>query len=300
MSRRIVDAHNHPNWCGKTAAGIVTDMDEKGIAQTWLLACEAPAEEMDVVPRYYEKMDPRSVGLPLDRVTECLQAYPDRFIGGWAPDPRRRHARARLKAAIDLHGIRVYGELKLRMRYDEPDAIALYRFCGESGMPVLFHLEAPAYRLKELCGDIHAWPEWYGGDIAVVENLCRACPETVFIAHGPGWWREFSTGDGDRAAVYPDGPVQPGGHVTRILRACPKLHADLSGTSGLNALARDPGHAFAFIGEFQDRLLFGRDGFGSDLIEFLNTLALDDETMDKILCRNADRLARSDKETQHD
>ena len=37
------------------------------------------------------------------------------------------------------------------------------------------------------------------------------------------------------------------------------LYGDLSAGSGLNALTRDPAHAYEFIDELQDRLMLGLD-----------------------------------------
>jgi predicted TIM-barrel fold metal-dependent hydrolase len=290
MNNRIIDVHNHPSWHGHSMDKIVRNMDEMGIAKTWLLACESSPTEMDVAPHYYAKMDPRGCGLPLWMVVEALQRHPDRFIGGWAPDPRERHARARLQAAVEIHNIRVYGEMKFRMRYDNQDALAMYTLCAELGLPVLFHLEAPPYRLQQQVADIHAWPEWYGGGIEVVETICRSCAQTAFIGHGPGFWREISGNASTSPKVYPDGPVLPDGPVTRLMRAFPNLYADLSGGSGLNALSRDRQHALGFLTEFQDRLLFGRDGFDARLAEFLTSLELAPGILDKVLHANAERL----------
>jgi len=290
MTIPIIDVHNHANWHGYTVDRIVKNMDEHGISKTWLLSCESTPAEFGVVPRYHGVMDPRGLGVPLWMVVDAMQRYPDRFIGGWAPDPRDSSSRLRLSSAVSLHGIRVYGELKCRMRYDSPDAIATFRYCGELGLPVLFHLEAPEYRLRQQSRDPGKWPEWYGGDISVVDRMCRQCRDTVFIGHGPGFWREISGGAARNVKAYPDGPVRPGSRLLKILRRHSNLYCDLSAGSGHNALARDLEHAKAFLDEFQDRVLFGRDTFDSALLDFLETLGLDPVVRAKILRENAERL----------
>ncbi|MEZ5278121.1 MAG: amidohydrolase family protein, partial [Opitutaceae bacterium] len=68
------------------------------------------------------------------------------------------------------------------------------------------------------------------------------------------------------------------------------LYADLSAGSGLNALKRDPAHAAGFLNRFADRLLFGRDYYGGDLMDFLKTLDLTPETRVKIFRENAEKL----------
>ena len=40
----------------------------------------------------------------------------------------------RSRRIVEIHGVRVCGELECRMRYDEPDAVGLFRFCGERGL----------------------------------------------------------------------------------------------------------------------------------------------------------------------
>ncbi|MDI6775359.1 MAG: amidohydrolase family protein [Verrucomicrobiota bacterium] len=290
MKHRIVDVHNHPSWHGHTMDRLVKNMDKHGIERTWLLSCETTPDELNAAPIYHGIMDPRGLSQPLWMVVEGLRRFPDRFIGGWAPDPRDRHSRARLKAAVDLHGIRVCGELKFRMRYDNQDAIAMCRFCGELGLPALFHLEAPAFRLRQECRGPQEWPEWYGGDLSVIDNMCRLCPDTVFIGHGPGFWREIGPNAERSAAVYPRGRVKPGGQAPMLMRKHGNLYADLSAASGWNSLARDFTHARRFVSEFQDRLLFGRDGFDGRLIELLEKLDISDAVMAKVLCGNAERL----------
>jgi hypothetical protein len=53
--------------------------------------------------------------------------------------------------------------------------------------------------------------------------------------------------------------------------------ADLSAGSALNALKRDPEYARSFLIQFADRLLFGRDYYGGDPLDFLAGLELPTE-----------------------
>lgn len=290
MKKKIIDIHNHPNWYGYDHDALVKNMDEHGIEKTWLLGWEIPENEFNAAPIYHECMDPRGLCAPLYMVVEGLKKYPDRFIGGWAPDPRDRYARAKLKSAVKLYNIKVYGEFKLRMRYDNADALAMFRYCGELGLPVLIHLECPPMVLNSMSKDIYQWSEWYGGDMATVETMCRECPDTAFIGHGPGFWRDIS-GDVEQCKEpYPSGPVTPGGKLIEALRKYSNLHCDLSAGSGANSLERDPEHAKKFVLEFQDRIMFGRDYFDGRLMNILEKLALPEATMNKVLYQNAERL----------
>ena len=292
MSRRIIDCHNHPYWHGKDIDGLVANMDKLGIEKTWLLSWELPRHEFDVTPGYYAAFDPRGIAAPLNGVLEGLRAYPDRFVGGWAPDPRDRHARARLTAAVRIHGIRVYGELKCRMRYDNPDAIAMFRHCGDLGLPVLFHLQFYRSALEKQCEGIDAWPEWHGGDIDVVDAMCRMCPRTFFIGHATCFWRHIS-GDATRdTESYPKKPVKPRGRLKTLLRKHGNLYCDFSAGSGRNALERDMKHARRFVREFQDRILFGRDMYDARHLDVLDELGLGEDILDKVLRRNAEAVLK--------
>jgi predicted TIM-barrel fold metal-dependent hydrolase len=199
-------------------------------------------------------------------------------------------APALLESAYHMHGVRICGEWKFRMLVDDPRCLELFRKAGELGCPVVVHLDVP-YLPDAESGEMTYQREWYGG---TVENLARAaaaCPETAFIGHGPGFWREIS---GDAAAapgIYPTGPVTPGGQVQQIFERHKNVSADLSAGSGLGALNRDPEHAVAFLSRFADRLLFGRDTCSGDLMEFLESLELPDDVRQKIYAGNARRLA---------
>ena len=290
MARRIIDAHNHPNWSGKDVAALVRNMDEHGIQKCWLLSWEIPLAEYDAEPYYYKVMDPRGIAAPLDMIVEEAKAYPDRFIRGWAPDFRDRYARMRLYQAVKMHGVKVYGELKLRTRYDHPDGIAMYRYCAELGLPVVLHLECPEYTFAALSKSPESWPFWYGGDISVVDNMCRLCPETQFLGHAPGFWREISGDAAEDPERYSKGPVTPGGRLLDLMRKYPNLNGDLSAGSAMTALNRDLDVTRSFFIEFQDRLVFARDDFGRAQLDLLEKLDLDDEVLDKVLHGNAERL----------
>jgi predicted TIM-barrel fold metal-dependent hydrolase len=290
MARRIIDAHNHPNWCGKDVPALVRNMDELGIEKCWLLSWEIPLAEYDAEPYYYKVMDPRGVAVPLDMIVEEVKAFPDRFIRGWAPDFRDRTARPRLYQAVKMYGVKVYGELKLRERYDHPDGIAMYRYCAELGLPVTFHLECPEYTLAALSKSAESWPFWYGGDISVVDNMCRLCPETQFLGHAPGFWREISGDAAEDPERYSKGPVTPGGRLLDLMRKYPNLNGDLSAGSAMTALNRDLDVTRSFFIEFQDRLVFARDDFGRAQLDLLEKLDLDEAIVDKIFHGNAERL----------
>jgi len=281
----IIDAHNHPDWHGHNLDRFLENMARYGIDKTWLLSWECPADEY--APQYnHTTLGDGRGPIPFSRGLSYAERAPGKFVLGYAPDPRRPEAIDRLGAAIEIHGVRLCGELKLRMMYDNPDALRMFRFCGEKGLPVTVHID---YEFDT--GGNYPRPNWwYGGGIEAFERALRACPETIFIGHAPGFWAHISDDGLFDQEPYPSSPVVPGGEVPRMLRQYPNLYADLSAGSGLNALSRDPTHAREFLIEFQDRLLYGRDCFDNRLQEFLNSLDLPDEILAKIHAGNALRL----------
>ncbi|HOV64673.1 MAG TPA: hypothetical protein PLG43_12415, partial [Spirochaetia bacterium] len=202
----IIDIHNHPDWHGHDLDRFLANMDSFGIEKTWLLSWEAPQDEVDPNTTQFFCMSETGYPIPFSRCLSYKERAPERFILGYAPDPRKPDAIRRMEAAIDIYGVQVYGELKLRMMYDNPDALRMFRFCGTRKIPVLLHIdyEIPA-------ASPFPWPNyWYGGGIEAFERVLVACPETIFIGHAPGFWSHIS-GDGKYAeSYYPQGPVRAG------------------------------------------------------------------------------------------
>ena len=284
---RIIDAHNHPDWHRHHLDRFLANMQQYGIEQTWLLSWECPPDEYDPQYNSVSLKDAAGYPIPFTRCLDYARAAPARFVPGYAPDPRRPDAIDQLEAAVEIYGVRICGELKLRMMYDNPDALRLFRYCGHKGLPVTVHID---YEFDS--GRSYPRPNWwYGGGIEAFERAVRACPETVFIGHAPGFWSHISGDDQYNRAMYPAGPVVRGGKVIEMLRDYPNLYADLSANSALNALTRDVGFAKEFLAEFHDRLLYARDGFDDRLQEFLNSLNLPAETLAEIYAGNALRLA---------
>ncbi len=281
----VIDVHCHPRWAGYNGARMIKNMDAAGIQRAWLLSWEIPEREMD--PYYYSEINPTGVGMSFRDVIDVVERYPDRFIPGTTMDPRDPHAHERLKAAVDTHRVRVFGELKLRMRYDDPDAIRLFHYCGELGLPVICHLQPTFPRL----GVPNARQWWYGGGLENMESPLRLCPHTQFMGHARGFWREISADADQEPLAYPAGkPVVGRGRILEYLDRYPNLNCDLSGGSGHTALSRDLKFSRKFLIEYQDRVFFGRDEFSNRLYDLLVSLELPHVVLAKILSGNALRL----------
>lgn len=284
----IIDDHNHPEWYGYCFDKFIENMDQYGIDQTWLLSWECPLDEYD--PAYQPVIPNRGPGGPISFM-HCLsfkQKAPDRFVLGYAPDPRRPDALSLFQTAVRDFSVRIFGELKLRMMLDNPDAVRLYRYCGDMGIPVLVHID---YELP--AKDTNIRPNWwYGGGIEALGRALELCPQTTFLGHAPGFWAHISGDQRHLTEAYPGGPVLPGGRLIELLDLYPNLYCDLSAGSGYNALSRDPQFATQFILTYQDRLLYGRDYFDNQHQEFLNNLDLPMNVLNKIFYGNAMRLVK--------
>ena len=289
----IIDSHQHVFWHDKNDADLIADMDAHGIDTAWLLGWEVlPAEDRSVYhgvlnPVHF-RSDGTHPGVPLSDLIEARNRYPDRFVLGYCPHPGVESAPALFEAAYHIHGVRVCGEWKCRMLFDDPRCLELFRKAGELNCPVVLHLDVPY--LPDENGELQYYQDWYGGTVANLQRALVACPETNFLGHGPGFWREIS-GDADTApGIYPEGPVTPGGRLYELLDNHANLYLDTSAGSARFSLERDPAHAKAFLSRYADRTLFARDYYGQELHEFLQTLDLPQDVQDKVYFQNALKL----------
>ena len=171
---RIIDAHNHPDWHGHDFNKSLENMDRFGIEKTWLLSWESP--HSDYCHNYSQLLPSGVLGsgrepVPFTRCLSYKERAPERFILGYCPDPREPDACRRLIAAHDIYGAQVCGELKVRMMYDNPDALMLFHVAASLKMPVTFHLQ---YDTRRKWDDPRE--EWYGGSIDTLERVLQARP----------------------------------------------------------------------------------------------------------------------------
>lgn len=288
----IIDTHQHVFWHNHDDEAVVQNMDEHGIGISWLLTWEGWGDEIDE-RGYAGSLDPRGnhVWLPLQGVIEACRRYPDRFIPGYCPNPRDPYAPQKLESAVRLFGIKTCGEWKFRLPFDDPRCIALFWKAGELGLPVTLHLDMPFLPPSTSQA---LQPYWYGGTIANVERALQQCPDTIFVGHAPGFWREIS-GDADNSPdTYPMGPVTPGGKLWRLFDTYPKLYADLSAGSAYRALSRDPDIGHLFIVKYHQRLLFARDCFDGEMLALLRRMDLPGEVFHRVTQINAAALLSQD------
>lgn len=187
------------------------------------------------------------------------------------------------------------GELGYMLPFDDPGMDHLLTCCGELELPVLFHISPLGngpYGVIDAPG------------LPGLEKALATHPDTVMIAHSQPFWYELSTYDRaipvQRLNGFPSEPVKEEGRAVELLRRYPNLYADLSATSGSNAILRDPEYGIRFLNEFQDRLLFGSDQLSAGRIAPLGQMLdyylllgkISGEVYDKICRRNGEKLLR--------
>jgi uncharacterized protein len=283
----MIDVHEHM-WNYRGAAHLLAHQDVHGIRRTVVLPIDGAADAARNVP---------ANNFPLEDAWAACQAHPDRLIPFVHVDPRRPDAEAVVRRYHGM-GAKGFGEHKMHMPCDAPEAQAMYRLCGELGLPVLLHLE---YRN-------------YNYNVEAFGDVVRAHPETNFIGHAQAWWANISADvprdpSAPGYSSYPTGPVVPGGLTDRWLTELPNLSADLSAGSALNALTRDPAFARDFVNRHRAKLMWatdcpcldgrgttpnGRQGvcFAAQSLPVLKDLCADQATYDDIMEHNAVRLLK--------
>ncbi|NIA13464.1 MAG: amidohydrolase family protein [Nitrospiraceae bacterium] len=234
----------------------------------------------------------------IGEVLSICEAYPGRFIPFCEMDPRLpRHPDAIEAAEFEFYlgqyrdlGCKGIGELTARIPWDAHPMLCMLEAAEKVGMIVTFHT---------ITEDVNSYGVIDEVGLPRLESVLKRFPELVMFGHSPGFWSEISGNvTVESKNGYPDAPVTPGGVLPRLMRECPGLHGDLSAGSGLNALQRDPAHAWEFIDEFQDRLLLGLDFCSVDndmqhvdwLTAARNDGNISGEAFEKVMWRNADRL----------
>jgi predicted TIM-barrel fold metal-dependent hydrolase len=228
--------------------------------------------------------DPYAKVVSNQKLIEAVEPHAGRLVPFCCPNPLNARAAPLFKRMVG-EGCRGLGELKVQLRIDDPRVVKLLKAAESLGVPALVHIEEGP--LFNYC---------YGVD--KLEDVLKLAPDLKLVVHGPGWWRHVSAEPGTEA--YPKGPVKGEGLVHRLLRRYDNLYADISASSGLNALARDPEHARRFLEEFQDRVVFGTDfpclseegQFGTDgaHLRLIGSLQLPERAARKILRENAEKL----------
>lgn len=222
--------------------GLIELYDDVGIDKGVLLPIVSP-EGSDAIQSNYEIID-------------AAQRHPDRLIPFCNIDPRQSvNSATRDLTGIMQHyqaqGCKGIGEITANLYFDDPRVENLFNHAQACGMPVLFHVaprDGGTYGLIDEIG------------LPRFEGQVRRHPDLLFLCHSQAFWSNISADVTEEVwGGYPKGPVAPHGRIPELMRTYPNIIGDLSAGSGANAVSRDPEFGYAFLTEFQDRLLFGTD-----------------------------------------
>jgi len=275
----MIDVHTHiSRFAGEDpldAQRLIARMDALGIARFVVMPLVGPEFAGHAVS--------------VEEVLAAYRAHPGRIIPFCNLDPREgcacdESAVAALLARYRSMGCRGLGEFTPTLYVDDARCMTVYRQCGRLNLPVLFHLSR---RIGGTYGVVD------GYDLARLERVLAACPDTLFIAHA-GFWSNM------RTDPYARGPIQGPGRAQELLRRFPNLFGDLSAGSGYGALINQPDRGYAFLEAFQDKLLFGTDICHVDqdapMVGYLNRAVVDgcvpQQAFEKIGSENLARVLR--------
>jgi len=282
LGQLVIDFHTHigevksfsPKLKGWVRAGV----------EDLLSYIEERKVERAVVLSLPPNSDPYSLIVSNRELLKAVGGLTGRLVPFCCPDPLNRRAATLFRRMVG-EGCRGLGELKVQLKIDDPRVVKLLKAAENLGVPSLVHIEEGP--LFNYC---------YG--VGKLEEVLKQAPDLKLVVHGPGWWRHVSAEPGGEA--YPKGLVKEEGLVHKLLRRFDNLYADISATSGLNALSRDREHARKFLEEFQDKVVFGTDfpclseegQFGTDgsHLRLIKSLRLPSRVVRKVLRENAEKL----------
>ena len=187
------------------------------------------------------------------------------------------------------------GELTANIPVDDPMMENLFYHCGECDMPVTIHITRGKGIEYGIIDDL---------GLPRIEKMLKKYPKLTIVGHSQCFWNEIGNDvTEENRGDYITGKVKEG-RVVELMRRYPNLYCDLSADSGFNALARDPDHAYRFIEEFSDRLMFGTDmcyanqqtHLSAWLDQSFENGAISEENYRKICRGNAIRLYKLNEE----
>lgn len=313
---RVIDAHMHVDLAGYDTRSIINAMDRKGISTSWLLTWEElhpaiPALHMDLLP---------------EPILEACSQFPDRFVPFYAPDPAAPRLEQQFES-FHARGIRGCGELKVSRKWEDPVIEHYLQLVQKQGLALIFHMENPR---KQYIQEREGFLQWvlerllndkYNGvsryyitrfaeqtgilkkkirrnqvdfpgilyDFASLEERIQQFPAIRFIGHGPDFWNHISNFQHPKY-IHQRGSIKEFGVIDRLLEAYENLYCDISGTSGYNAMKRDPRQSRNFLQKHASKILFGTDNTTYPLRELLDSMKLGNAQMEMILHKNAEKV----------
>lgn len=215
--------------------------DKLGVEKGMLLPISAPEAQVTVLS------------------SECCaylaNKYSDRLFWYCNVDPRAVDNTpgadlVSLLAAYKEMGAKGVGEITAQLYADDERMDNLFSACEELDMPALIHIGTQNGGCYGIIDEI---------GLPRIEKMLKKHPNLKLIGHSQAFWAEISDDVTEQSRKgYPKGKVNEG-RMVKLMREYPNLYADLSATSGSNAIMRDEEFGAKFIEEFSDRIMYGCD-----------------------------------------
>ncbi|OHB60114.1 MAG: hypothetical protein A2Y12_09205 [Planctomycetes bacterium GWF2_42_9] len=228
------------------------------------------------------------------------QRHPGRFLPFCNIDPRlpknpktvtEKDFEFLLEQYLTL-GCKGIGEMTARVPWNNSSMRELLKACNKFKLPLTFHTvteDFDGYGVIDKIG------------LPLLEEALKEFSDIKFFGHSMAFWSEISGGikDLEEKNGCPASPIKSTGRIQNLMRQYPNLYGDLSADSGLNALNRDVKHAYEFLDEFQDRLMFGLDtcvanGVPQKHLEWFKSALkqgdISNKIYEKIMWKNANKL----------
>jgi hypothetical protein len=281
MDAKVIDFHTHigkvKSWSSNLLGSVDANVDD---LVEYMSTFEV--ERAVVLPVAAHYVDIGEEVASTRQVLEAVRGHEDALVPFCAVDPAETDALEKIRSFAE-RGCRGFGEHKVELPVDHPLSQRVYALCGRLGIPVLVHLD-----------------ERFNPNVKRYEEMIRSYSDVQFIAHGPAWWASVSA-DVKPGETYPTGKVEEPGDAPRILSDYSNAFADISATSGLNALSRDREFALEFLSNCHDKIVYGTDfpcihpsgtqfGPNSLHLDLLRSLKLPEEALSAITRDNARRL----------
>lgn len=280
----MIDYHVHIGkiYYGKnilTPNILLEKMEKNQIEKSVILPIENPEET-----HFY---------LTTDTVLKICKRYKEKLIPFCNVDPRRginnekENVIGKIIEEYVEEGAKGFGEVIANLPFNDKRMKNIYKICGKLRLSIVFHLGGiPGNSTMGLTDKI---------GLPYIEEVLNEFPDTIFVAHGPGWWAEIS-GDvkPEERNLYPKGRIEKEGKVQYLLKNYPNIYADLSAGSAYNALTRDYEYGIEFLNKFYDKLLFATDYLCPEqelpIIDYLKNVNISEEKKKKIFSENARKI----------
>jgi predicted TIM-barrel fold metal-dependent hydrolase len=225
----IIDIHQHTNYSFRTDEQLLAHQRAMGVTKTILL----PAGSL-----YHLEANATGNQACYDF---ALNHSSGEFVFSANEVAGLPGARAELEKWLKKGAVGI-GEQKFHVDCDSPAIEEVAEVAQEFKVPILLHFQHDKYNKH----------------IERFHKILEKFPKVIFIGHAQTWWANIDA-KCDPKVMYPTGKVTPGGLTDRLLTDYPNMYGDLSASSGLGALTRDPDFTRDFFHRHQDKLLYGSD-----------------------------------------